>query len=53
MKQDLSMASFQCSEALKLYWDEKRAAYIKLGHWEVTVADNAIPMMFLKETRQD
>ena len=43
----------RCPEALKPQWDEKRAAYVKSGRWEVTAAGNAVPMMFLKKPGKD
>ncbi|KAG6876585.1 hypothetical protein C0993_002046 [Termitomyces sp. T159_Od127] len=39
----------RCPEALRPQWDEKRAAYIHSGRWEVTAHGNAVPMMFLRK----
>ncbi|KAG6913321.1 hypothetical protein DXG01_007762, partial [Tephrocybe rancida] len=39
----------KCPEALRPQWDEKRAAYVKTGRWEITANGNAVPMMFLKK----
>ncbi|OCH83771.1 hypothetical protein OBBRIDRAFT_742726, partial [Obba rivulosa] len=37
----------KCPDALRPAWTEKRDAYIKSGHWQMTTARNTSPMLLL------
>ena len=37
----------RCPEAFREQWAEKRDAYLKTGHWEITSARNMVPMLLI------
>ena len=41
-----------CPEALRSWWVEKKNAYLKTGHWEITNASNTIPMLLVIKPRK-